>query len=383
MKKIILLILSFLLQVGYLVAGWQGSWKLYEITPGAVEHPATYWLNIASWRGDVDKVRQYLIEGGDPNSYLQNFRAGPSSNALWMAVANGHAQAVRLLLANGADPNKSDTFRMERGKDEMIKSMWGGPFPAQNLRDRSLTVLMVAAIAGFKSIVELLLDSGANASTLAADVAATPEIANLIRQYMTRAKRPTHTLKGQPVAIPPSTIPGEPERGEYITRPGELKFWYAAYYGDIEHLKKYLKSAKNINEKVYWSARAKPALIAAIENKKPEAVRLLLQYGADPNMPDSEGMVPIMQAAYSKMRLEVFDWLLDSGANPNAQSAGGTQLMWIIADQVKDMVQDYINGTRQPTYSLMQVNLLESLGNQLQKLQNQLSDLSSKLARVA
>lgn len=393
-------------------------WKLYETPPKAMgEYKALFWLTVAAWRGDVDKVKEYLPQVQDVNTYVVGglYRTGPTIRPLWIAVANGHTEIVRLLLAAGANPNQEDDLHLTRADEYTIEyEYWGGPLPAGSLRDKSLTPLMAAAIGGYKPIVELLLDSGADPSKIfagrfgegktAGDYASTPEIANLIKQYMTGAKKPTYTLRGKPIAqptpsiqptvpVPPifqppvqPTTPIEPERYEYTTKPEAIKFWYAAYYGDREHLKKYLQSTPDINAKEFRGGDQKTALIAAIENRQPVSIPILLQHGANPNIADSSGIMPIIHAVYRGMLSDIFQMLLDNGANPNATDYQGQPLIdMVIFDQaLANLIQSYINGTRQPTFSLMpeRPNPLTDLMIELQNLQRQLTDLNSKLSAI-
>lgn len=58
-------------------------------------------INEAVWEEDIDKVKEYLAEGGDVNA-----KRGQFGNTLLHTAANeGHLETVKLLIENGANVN--------------------------------------------------------------------------------------------------------------------------------------------------------------------------------------------------------------------------------------------------------------------------------------
>jgi ankyrin repeat protein len=72
------------------------------------------------------------------------------------------------------------------------------------------------------------------------------------------------------------------------------------------------------------------ALISSAWRDQKDAVRRLLELGADANAQDNHGDAPLHGAAQSGS-VEVIDILVDKGADPNLKNhQGGTPLMWAV-----------------------------------------------------
>ncbi|HJZ81795.1 MAG TPA: ankyrin repeat domain-containing protein [Pyrinomonadaceae bacterium] len=83
------------------------------------------------------------------------------------------------------------------------------------------------------------------------------------------------------------------------------------------------------------------ALMLAVWHQRPDAVRRLLQLGADPNHQDKDGDAGLHGAA-SFGNATILGMLLDAQANPNVKNKlGGTPLMWAASyghDQIVRML---------------------------------------------
>lgn len=93
----------------------------------------------------------------------------------------------------------------------------------------------------------------------------------------------------------------------------------AAACGDLKRVKVLLSREKK--DPNYEEACGKRAVSAAAERNHPEIVEILLQYGADPNLPEGP-YCPNGYALWSAARFghtDVVKLLLDHGADPNAQ----------------------------------------------------------------
>ena len=86
----------------------------------------------ASRKGDAKAVLGLIAQGADVNA-----KTHYGANALWLAASKGHADVVKILLKNKADPNNIDI-------------VWGG------------TPMAWSVGAGKVDIVQMLLEAGAD-----------------------------------------------------------------------------------------------------------------------------------------------------------------------------------------------------------------------------
>jgi len=97
-------------------------------------------------------------------------------------------------------------------------------------------------------------------------------------------------------------------------------FVHSARTGDIASLKKALDEGVAIN---VFDNLDQTALIAAVSQSKLEAVKLLIQRGADVNLVDRAGWSPLHFAVYFSTETAVIDALIAGGAKLNAQNDRG------------------------------------------------------------
>ncbi len=140
----------------------------------------------------------------------------------------------------------------------------------------------------------------------------TPEDAlNLYEAATVGNARRLKTILGQsPVRI------NEPNKEEGFTPLG-----LAAFFGHPEAIKVLLEHGADVNLKLP-SRFANTAVDAAVSGNRAEAVRILLAAGADANT-RSEGNATTLHKAAQHGNLEVVRMLLDHGADPNAVRDGG------------------------------------------------------------
>ena len=97
----------------------------------------------------------------------------------------------------------------------------------------------------------------------------------------------------------------------------------AVKQGDIEKVIRALETV-SVNTKPDGNT---PLLMVAVQNRKEDIARLLIQKGADVNVTNNGGETPLINAAHRGL-YPIVEMLLDAGANVNQASNGGyTPLM--------------------------------------------------------
>ncbi len=145
------------------IAIWHGTQRPVDqrIIDVLFEHGAPRDLTVAAALGDIDRVRRMLDAA--PERIRETRPSG--RRPLGAAIAGGHDEVARLLLARGADPN------------------WAEPTAPKG------AALYAAARAGKRDLVELLLahgadpNSGVDSSGNAVTAAATTEIRELLAAH--------------------------------------------------------------------------------------------------------------------------------------------------------------------------------------------------------
>lgn len=120
----------------------------------------------AALRGDIDMVRQFLVDGADINH-----EDNDGNTVLSLASQNGHLAVVEHLMANGADANREN----EMGKTALVLALYNGHLAiaerlvangadVNRVNNYGETALMRASMSmtGRLAVVEFLTAHGAN-----------------------------------------------------------------------------------------------------------------------------------------------------------------------------------------------------------------------------
>ena len=229
----------------------------------AAEPDGTTALHWASYRDDGESA-DLLIKAGANVNAANDLGATP----LWVASLNGSAAMVRRLLQAGANPNAA----LLLGE----------------------TPLMVASRSGNPDVVEQLLAKGANVNARAARGQTAlmwavsqkhPEVVKVLLSHRADVNARSESWR-QMEAVSPH---GAPEYNREIPYGNNTPLMFAARVGD-------LASAK-----------------------------LLVAAGANVDDQDAWGISVVTLAAHSGF-LDLVEYLLDEGADPNTSTAGFTAL---------------------------------------------------------
>lgn len=324
----------------------------YQVTP----------LSIACQLGRPDSAEHLLAAGADANAILPGgetllmtaCRTGNASvvrsllehkaqinaterrgqTASMWAAAEGHADVLDLLIGAGADVNKSTSkgfsaimFAARQGNIDAVKRLLAAgvdvnsamrPKTKGNRTPRDGTsALQLAVESGHFELALILVEEGADP--------------NDQRSGFT----PLHALSW--VRKPDR---GENEKGDPSPRgSGKLT--------SLEFVREVVDAGADVNRRLnkgssgraVLSKRGATPFLLAAKTCDVVLMKLLLELGADPTIPNAEGCVPIMAAAGIGVRavgeeagtepevLETIDFLMKLGANVNAKDDNGETAM--------------------------------------------------------
>jgi ankyrin repeat protein len=273
------------------------------------EYNYTPPLHFAVREGHLGVVT-YLVDGGADVSY----RTYPFGDSLLTMARDREHTAVgdflfetlarRFPIVEGIG---AFLDAAERGNlDEVRSTLARDVSLARASTDTGDTALHRAALAGQLGIVLALLDAGADPNATRAD-----------------GVRPIHVaLKNRPRG---SSTPGALVDA-LLVRGAEYNIYIAAVLGDIERVRNFLahdRTLANFED----SSHYRPISTAASRNDL-EMVKLLLEHGANPSLPElGAPLGGALWWAVHQRQLEMARLLLEHGANPNtAPESSGSAL---------------------------------------------------------
>src|SRR5438034_4547431 len=280
-------------------------------------------LYLASTNGNAAMIELLLKAGADPNSVLP---AGET--ALMTAARSGNADAVTTLIGRGADVNRKEAWRGQNalmwaaaeGHAEVIRAVVAHGADIRARSNGGFTPLLFAVREGKIPAVKALLEAGAalneslptrrGGETPAAD--AEPGL-NAFMLAVGNAHYELATFLLDKGADPNSAPLGFTALHQitWLRRPGSGDNNPAPQgsgnMDSLEFVRKLVARGANVNARAtkqanmgvtarFHSIGATPFLLAA-RTADVQLMRLLLELGADPLLPNEDGTTPLLAAA--------------------------------------------------------------------------------------
>jgi ankyrin repeat protein len=352
-------------------AGYRG--QLQMIHPADLKDDEIWEMLSASRAGDLDRVKELVSRRPELARCEYNY-----TPPIHFAVREGHLSLVRYLLDQGVDLNyKTYSFgdsllTMARDREyheiaELLLETLSGWFPvreginaildaalkgdiaglksnlasdptlARASNDTGETALHKAAEGGHLDAITTLLDAGANPDAVRSD-GLRPINCALRRQRQ-------NPLQAGVVA------------GALLARGAQYNIYLAAVLGDYQYVRQTLTrdpSLSNFED----TSHSRP-ISAAAQRNEIQMVKLLLDHGADPSLPEAGS--PLGQALWTAVyqrQTEMARLLLEHGANPNtAPESSGSALLHARHDpELRRLLLQY--GAEEKSGDLHQLQLL-------------------------
>ncbi|MCL7034495.1 hypothetical protein MKW94_018522, partial [Papaver nudicaule] len=122
---------------------------------------------------------------------------------------------------------------------------------------------------------------------------------------------------------------------------------YAAKTGDTNIVTSLLSRGARVDV----ASMSGTALLAAAAGGHRDAVKVLLDHGANPNADSDEMFRPLIKAVFANSR-ECVELLLQAGADPNAVSYGNTPLIVAAKDGTVDVITLLLEAGADPNYKM-------------------------------
>lgn len=267
-------------------------------------------LSLACTNGQVEIIGQLLTAGADPNAALPE-----GETPLMTASRTGVVAAVRALLAAGAAVNAREAWKgqtalmwaVSQGHPPVVKTLIEAGADVHARSNAGFSPLLFAIRAGDRTSVTMLLDAGANANETTRDGTSALVLAIMNLHYELAA------FLLDRGANPGADGPGgtalhaavRAHRPDWETLPDPEP---TGRLSALDLVKRLLARGVNVNARMtkrptrmnglnYLNfVGATPFLLAA-RTADVTLMRLLVDHGADPRTPTSDGTTPLMVAA--------------------------------------------------------------------------------------
>lgn len=335
-------------------------------------------LHLTAQRGHKEMVELLISKDADVNG-----RDGDGMTLLHLAAQRGHKDVVDLLINKGADINaKNDSgetpldvggYRTEiaqllmsagaRTSSIHRAALWGFQSEVRRFLDKGVNVnaknedgmapLHLAAQAGRIDVMELLISKGADVNACNPKGQTSLHLVLWPREQKT-VKEAIDLLLSKGAGLNAKDNSGSTVLDDvafafggselaicfefFLSKGADANnIHFAAFQGNVDRIKSFLKEGVDINEK--RTTKERTPLDYAVKGGKVEVVKLLISEGAEVNT-GAKG-IPALIYAVRSGDTEIAEFLLDNGADPNAVSGRGgmTALHMAVVRRNKEMVQ--------------------------------------------
>jgi uncharacterized protein len=312
----------------------------------------------AAERGNLETLRVLLSRGADSNAR----EANGGQTALMWAVSERHAAVAEELVRRGADVHARSTkgftalmFAAQGGDADSARVLVGGGAKANDVMPKTgLTALIIAAATGRTEVAALLLDKGANPEAVDADgftplhyAAKNKEAVEMVSSLLRHGAKPDVRLIQKKPTVAASGIVME----------GATALGLAAEINNLDAVKALVEAGAD--QSIPTARDTTPLMLAAgagtdiARPRSPEeramaleTVSFLVERGADVNAAGEFGWTALHAAAYQGLN-DVIEFLAGHGANLDAKDRfGQTPLSIAFAIITKGMGDAYYQTPR-------------------------------------
>lgn len=268
---------------------------------------------------------------------------------LYRAADKGFIGVVQVLLAHGADPNArakdgATPLHAAMGQRAIIDALIARKANVNASEDDGTTPLHLAAARGLDSMAQLLIEHGAQVD--AKDKLNKTPLTRAVEQMQISTAKLLLANKADPnieffrPPAGPGITPGGPENPLHL----------AVFGRNLPMTELLLQNGAKPN---LLSDGSTPLLLAVLLSEQ-DLVKVLLQYRADPNIPDNSGRTPLHCALSQPSILQV---LLGSKPEVNTKTKEGeTPLYWASSAGLAPAVELLLKNGADP-------NIADSHGN--------------------
>jgi uncharacterized protein len=325
-------------------------------------------LMLAARAGNAEAVKVLLGAGAK----IDAKETWNGQTALMWAAAAGHGPVVHQLIERGADIKARSSagttplhFAVRRGDLTAVRALLTAGANVNEKRPDGATALLVAVINGHADLVDLLLERGADPNVEGGSTELT--VQGVRARPMELKYRKLTNNERDSEGVSRGNIFGRPLQAAVHVANWHISDQFISVQMDrMRILKSLLDHGADVNgrnsmEEPRWSgARYRrhlagaTAFLFAAKVADVEAMRLLLDYGADPTIPTDENTTPLMAAAgiawasnqeraSESQVLDAVKLLVDEyGADVNAVSDLGETAMHAAAYRGANSVVQYL-----------------------------------------